>query len=128
MPNNVFILKEFKVPVYGSKVVFIIFKNTWRRVISELKARGFNTKSYNSWHYIYGLQIDEFIKEHRQFVVILKYTKNIDTILVHELFNLTQAILEYKEVDYRKGGANEAHAYLIGDLYERMIKHTKIIK
>lgn len=125
MPNNVFILKEFRIPVYGGKVVFIVFKNTWRRVISELKARGFNTRSYKGWHHIYGLQIDEHIKDQRCFVVILKKKRGIEDALVHELYHLTQAILEYKEVPYSKGGANEPYAYLIGELYKLMINHVR---
>jgi len=122
---NVFTVKEFKVPVYGSQVLFIVFKNTWRQVIKELKQRGFDTNGYRSWHYVYGLQIDQYIGNSRVFAVILKKNKDIEATLVHELFHLTQGILEYKGVKFKYGDDNEAYSYLIGDLYSKTIKYVR---
>lgn len=113
---------EFNVPVYGSKVTFIVFLNTWREVIKHLKEKGFNTKEYKGWDYIHGLQISEHIKDSHHFVVILKKNKDIKETLVHELLHLTQDILEYKGVDFIKGGNNEAYAYLIGTLFSKTEK------
>jgi hypothetical protein len=119
--NSVFLVKEFVVPVYGSKVVFIVFKNTWRQVVKELKRLGFDTKGYNGWHFVHGLQADQHIGDRRVFAVILKHRKDIESTLVHELFHLTQAILEYKGVKFKYEDDNEAYAYLIGDLYKKTI-------
>lgn len=116
---------EFNVPVYGSKVTFIVFKNTWRDVIKHLKSKGFSTAEYRGWHYVHGLQIEEMINGQNNFVVIIKQNKEIKATLVHELFHLTQGILEYKGVDFKKGDANEAYAYLIGTLFAKTEKLLK---
>lgn len=116
---------EFNVPVYGSKVTFIVFKNTWREVIKHLKSKGFDTREYKGWHYVHGLQMSENIKSQQHFVVIIKKRKDFKETLVHELFHLTQDILEYKGVDFKKGDANEAYAYLIGALFAKTEKLLK---
>lgn len=125
MNNKVLDIVEFVVPVYGSRVTFIVFKNTWRDVIKHLKAKGFDTKEYKGWDYVHGLQISEHINGEQHFVVILKKKRDIRETLVHELFHLTQDILEYKGVDFIKGDANESYAYLIGTLFS---KTEKLIK
>ena len=70
-PNKVLDIVEFTVPVYGSKVTFIVFKNTWREVIKHLKSKGFNTREYKGWDYIHGLQLSENINSEQHFVVIV---------------------------------------------------------
>jgi hypothetical protein len=122
MVDKVFDIVEFNVPVYGSKVTFIVFKNTWREVIKHLKDKGFDTKAYKGWHYVHGLQISENIKGQHHFVVIINKRRNLKETLVHELFHLTQDILEYKGVEFKKGGDNEAYAYLIGALFSKTEK------
>lgn len=122
MDNKVLDIIEFNVPVYGSKVTFIVFKNTWREVIKYLKDKGFDTKEYRGWSYIHGLQFSENIKDQQQFVLILKRKRDIRETLVHELFHLTQDILEYKGVDFIKEDHNEAYAYLIGTLFTKTEK------
>lgn len=123
--NKVLDIMEFKVPVYGSKVHFIVFKNTWREVIKYLKSKGFDTKEYRGWHYVHGLAISEHFNDGQNFAVILKKNKNLKECLVHELFHLTQDILEYKGVHYEKFGDNEAYSYLIGALYAKTEKLLK---
>lgn len=118
-------IMEFTVPVYGSRVTFIIFKNTWRDVMKHLKTKGFDTREYRGWDYIHGLQLSENIHGEHHFVVIIKKKKDLRETLVHELFHLTQDILEYKGVDYKKGDANEAYAYLIGTLFTKTEKFLK---
>lgn len=113
---------QFRVPVYGSRVTFIVFLNTWREVIKHLKSKGFDTKEYRGWNYIHGLSITEHINDKQEFVVILKKNKDIKEVLVHELFHLTQDILEYKGVKFIEGDANEAYAYLIGTLFTKTEK------
>jgi hypothetical protein len=125
MDNKVLDIMEFTVPVYGSKVTFIIFKNTWREVIKYLKSKGFDTREYRGWDYVHGLQLSEHIGDSRHFVVILKKKRDIRETLVHELFHLTQDILEYKGVNFEKEGMNEAYAYLIGTLFTKMSKLIK---
>lgn len=122
MDNKVLDIIEFTVPIYGGKVTFIVFKNTWREVIKHLKSKGFDTREYRGWSSIHGLAISEHIGDGHQFVVILKKNKDIKENLVHELFHLTQDILEYKGVDFIKEDANEAYAYLIGALYKKTEK------
>jgi len=116
---------EFTVPVYGSKVTFIVFKNTWREVIKHLKSKGFDTREYKGWDYIHGLQLSENINSEQHFVVIVKKNRNIKETLVHELFHLTQDILEYKDVQFIKDSPNEPYAYLIGTLYSKIEKILK---
>lgn len=122
MENKVLDILEFTVPVYGSKVTFIVFKNTWREVIKHLKAKGFDTREYRGWNTVHGLALAEQIGENYEFVVIIKKNRDIKETLVHELLHLTQDILEYKGVDFIKGDANEAYAYLIGALYKKTEK------
>lgn len=124
--GRVFKVVEFTVPVYGSKVHFIVFKNTWREVIKHLKEKGFDTKEYRGWNYIHGLQLSENINGEQNFVVVIKKDKKIKETLVHELFHLTQDILEYKDIDFVKEGANEAYAYLIGALFGKVEKLLNI--
>jgi len=123
--NKVLDIIEFQVPVYGSKVYFIVFKNTWREVIKYLKVKGFDTKKYRGWDSIHGLAITEHFNDGQHFAVILKKNKDIKENLVHELLHLTQDILEYKGVDFVKGGDNEAYAYLIGCLFKKTEKLLK---
>lgn len=125
MNNKVLDIVEFTVPVYGSKVTFIVFKNTWREVIKYLKSKGFDTRSYKGWDYIHGLSISENINSEQHFVVIVKKRKNLKETIVHELFHLTQDILEYKGIDFKKNDANESYAYLIGALYSKVNKLIK---
>lgn len=123
--NKVLDIVEFEVPVYRSRVTFIVFKNTWREVIKHLKDKGFDTKEYKGWDYVHGLQLSEFINEETHFVVIIKKNKEIKETLVHELFHLTQDILEYKGVNFVKEGDNEPYAYLIGTLFTKTEKLLK---
>lgn len=123
--NRVLDIIEFEVPVYGSKVYFIVFKNTWREIIKYLKEKGFDTKQYRGWDSIHGLAIKEHFKDKQHFVVIIKKNKKIKETLVHELFHLTQDILEYKGVHFVKEGDNEAYAYLIGTLFTKTEKLLK---
>jgi hypothetical protein len=117
---------EFIVPVYGSKVIVLVYDKNWREIIKFLKLKGFNTKEYRGWgESINGLQLSERINGTYNFVVIVKKNKSIKETLIHELFHLTQDILEYKGVDFIKGHANESYAYLIGALY---IKIEKLLK
>jgi hypothetical protein len=117
---------EFIVPVYGSKVIVLVYDKNWREIIKFLKLKGFNTKEYRGWgESINGLQLSERINGTYNFVVIVKKNKSIKETLIHELFHLTQDILEYKGVDFIKGDANESYAYLIGALY---IKIEKLLK
>lgn len=120
--NRVLKIVEFTVPIYGSKVTFIVFKNTWREVIKHLKNKGFDTREYRGWDYVHGLQLSENINGEQHFIVILKKKKDIKETLVHELFHLTQDILEYKGISFIKGDGNESYAYLIGALFTKTEK------
>lgn len=123
MSNKILNTLEFTVPVYGSKVIFIVFDKNWREIIKFLKSKGFNTKEYKSWgDSINGLQVSERINGEQHFLVIIKKNKVIKDTLIHEVFHLTQDILEYKGVDFVKNGHNEAYAYLIGALYIKIEK------
>lgn len=122
MENKTLNVIDFNVPVYGSKVTFIVFKNTWREVIKLLKQKGFDTREYKGWDYIHGLQFSDNINSNQHFVVIVKKDKKFRETLVHELFHLTQDILEYKDVPFVKKGANEPYAYLIGALFTKIQK------
>lgn len=122
---KVFEVAEFDIPLYGGKVTFILFSNTWDKVIKYLKGKGFKTKGYKDWGYIQGMQHSENIDGSQRFVVIIKKNENMKDTLVHELFHLTQDILEYRGVNFIKGDANEAYAYLIGTLFAKTEKLLK---
>jgi hypothetical protein len=49
---------EFIVPVYGSKVIVLVYDKNWREIIKFLKLKCFNTKEYRVWgESINGLQL-----------------------------------------------------------------------
>lgn len=73
------------------------------------------------------------VKDKTKFYVIVKLLPDLKStlkILVHELFHVTQDILEYHGVKFRKGDPNESYAYtidyLFGEAYEKTIQqHNK---
>lgn len=117
--------RQFEIPVYGSLAYVIVFDKDWNKVIQKLNKIGFSTDDIKDWDFVYGLQLAETIKNRRRFVTILQKNRRIESCFVHELYHLTQDILDWKEVDYRKGGKNEAYAYLNETLYRKLIPFIK---
>lgn len=118
-------VRELDIPIYGGKVTVILFLNTWDKVIKHLRKKGFDTKEYENWDNILGLQFSQYINGSKKFVVIIENTDNIGDTIVHELFHLTQDILEYRGVNFIREDPNEAYAYLIGYLYGQVEKILK---
>lgn len=116
--------KQFDIPVYGSKATVIIFDD-WKDAVKKLDKIGFTTDDIKDWSFCYGLQLTETIKNKRHFATMLQRSPKIESYFVHELYHLTQDILEWKEVDYRKNGKNEAYAYLTEAIYNKVMPFIK---
>jgi len=124
--KEIFRVKEVKIPIYGGKITVIIFLNTWKKVISHLKRKGFDTRGYEDQESGYcGLQTSQYVNGVKKFAIIIKDDKDVGDTLVHELFHLTQDILEYRGINFVKEDANEAYAYLIGYLFTKVEKLLK---
>lgn len=113
--------RQFTIPVYGSKTTVIIFDGNWKNVIKKLDKLKFTTTDIKDWEFVYGLQLSETINRKRCFCTILKQSKDMESFFVHELWHLTQDILEWKDVTYIRGGKNEPYAYLHESIYKKMI-------
>lgn len=59
------------------------------------------------------------------FLIVIRRNKNEVETAVHETWHLNQSILEYHGVEYKKGGNNETHAYLMGVLTEKILSFLK---
>ena len=102
MNNKVLGYSRFIVPVYGSKVTFIVFKNTWRSN-KHLKSGVLIQDLIKDGIYIHGLSISENINSEQHFVVIVKKEKEFkrnNSAWVISI--LTQDILEYKGIDFKR--------------------------
>lgn len=76
-----------------------------------------------------GLSVITTYKDQQIFIAIITIKDELEDtlkILVHELFHCTQDILESKDINFKKGAANENFAYTLDYLFGQSFK--KIIK
>ena len=117
------IVKKYVAPVYDCYITLIVYDD-YKKCNSALKRKGFTSKVDEADG---GACHSEIINQGTQYYLVLKVKDNNDlgNTLIHELFHLTQNILEDRSIIFKKGDANEPYAYLIGCLYELMYKDIK---
>lgn len=116
------IVRTFSVPAYGSKVIVLLFKDTKesRDALQRyLKRKGFTPTVEPTDR---GFQFSQTLRYNKhRFVLALCVNDNPFEIGPHEIYHLTQEILEYHDVEYRRGSSNEAYAYLTGILSNKIL-------
>lgn len=117
------IIKKYRIPVYQDIGLLIIFEN-WYETIDYLESLGLDVAEYRKCD-LDGLQLAQTLKKKRWFITLIKKGKNLEYSFIHELYHLTQYIMDNAEVDYKKGGTNEAYAYLHETLYKMLIKFVR---
>lgn len=100
--------------------------------IRSLKRKGYEIPYEDPKGTIQGLTGHCVVNNKTKFYVIVKLHENLkDTlkILVHELYHVNQDILEFHDIKYKKGDANETYAYtldyIFGEAYEHIIKQHR---
>ncbi len=109
--------KEIIIPIYDAKVVLFVKATTEECVKSLKELYGIEEEVFECKGFV-NSNYSKIIKR-KIFYIYIKSTKNIseymDTIS-HELFHLTQEILEDRGEYFKKKTANESYAYLQGYL------------
>jgi hypothetical protein len=113
--------------------LLVLLTDNVKRAIQSLNRKGFELEENDLNSKALGLTGYSYINDNRKFYCIVKIEPSIvETlkIVVHELFHANQDILEFKDIKYKKGDANEAYAYtldyLFGEVYKEVLKaHNK---
>lgn len=117
--------KLYKVPIYQSEVLFIYY-NDYKYVNKVMKKFGFSDTMDINDEGMQGFEDftnpDETKGKRKFFMAVRMDKEDLENTLVHETLHLTQDILEYKEIKFRKGSNNEAYTYLQSYLYQEFLK------
>lgn len=112
------IIKSIRIPVYNGKVTVVLFNKDYKAVNKYLRHKKFDQFLEEDDE---GFQYSQIIDNKQRFIIIIKRGKDEVGTIIHELYHLTQSILEYYGVDYRKGDRNEAYAYLLEALSKKVL-------
>lgn len=116
--------KKFIVPIYDVPVLLIYTDNMINGVkkFESIAKMKLEERSFQGLCGTYDTKFNSVF-----YVVVVKCKKKEETlgVLVHELFHLTQNILERVGIDFVKEGANESFTYLQEFLFK---ESTKLIK
>lgn len=112
-------VKRVKIPKYGGSIYVIAFNNNWDKVLKYLIGKNVDISGIEDPDNV-GVVTMGIRKNGSKFFVFVLDNSCKREELVHELFHLTQEIMEYYGVDYRKGTNNEAYAYMIENLYKQI--------
>lgn len=112
-------IKRIKIQKYGGTVFIVSFKNNWEKVLNYLKKKNVDISDIQDPDNVGIVTIGSRRNGSKFFIFVLESNcKRCE--LVHEVFHLTQYIMEYYGVDFKKGDNNEAYAYMIESLYKQI--------
>lgn len=115
------LITDIKVPIYDLTINFILFEK-YEDLYEALNKKGFKLKEDKDF---FGLTGFAQVSKRTKFYIAVLNDKDRDSTLVHELFHLTQDILETVGVEFEARGQNESFAYLIEYLYKETINKLK---
>lgn len=118
---------QYDIPLYESKLTVIVYKSDKAANIAIDKA-GFTYKVHTDEK---GFSGRETINNSINHLIVLKIIEDnqveLERTFVHELFHMVQDILEYREIWFKRGDANESWAYLLDSIYGMVIKDLKCL-
>lgn len=116
--------RKFIVPIYDVPVL-LIYTDTIANGVKKFEGIAKMKLEDRSFQGICGVYDTKFNSVY--YVIVVKCKKKEDTlgVLVHELFHLTQNILERVGVDFVKEGVNESFTYLNEYLFKESLKLIK---
>lgn len=113
----------FRLPVYGQRVLFIYFNNH-KYAQKILDKYGVDETVDNLCAgFVNNVDLENEGKLSRLFYIVVRHDNNekeLDNTIDHETLHLTQDILEYVGIHFKKGHANEPYAYLKSWLNEHI--------
>ncbi len=114
------VIKKIKIPLYNSKVIIVLFySEDYDKAVKYLKRKKVAYEDFDKkCDGIFYCLPDS---DRCDFLLLIRRNKDEVETAVHETWHLNQEILEYHGVEYKKGGNNETHAYLMGVLTKKIL-------
>lgn len=116
--------KTIKIPLYNSRVTVVLFQpKDHDKVVKFLKRKKVDYETFDKK--CAGIFYSLPDTDRCDFLIVIRRGKDEVDTAIHETWHLNQEILEYHGVEYKKGGNNETHAYLMGVLSTKILKLLK---